>query len=152
MRFVVVGGVAAALQGSAYVTEDIDIVYARDGDNLARLVAALSPFEPRLRVRGEPLGLPFLFDVATLERGLNFTLTTTIGDIDILGVISGVGGYAEALASSEQVFAVGEDVGTAVLSLAGLIAAKRAANRTKDRLILPELEAMLELRELEPPE
>lgn len=59
---------------------DLDVVYERSADNLNRLVEALGPLSPYLR--GAPPGLPFAFDVATLRRGLNFTLVTTLGDID----------------------------------------------------------------------
>src|SRR5215510_5308565 len=80
VAFILVGGVAATAHGSARLTQDVDVVYDRDPDNLTRLVAALAPHAPYLR--GAPPGLPFHYDVATLRAGLNFTLTTTIGDID----------------------------------------------------------------------
>src|SRR6202008_2401193 len=83
VAFVIIGGVAATLHGSARVTLDLHIVYERTPDNLVRLVEALTPFEPYLR--GAPPGLPFRFDVETLKRGLNFTLTTSDGSIDLLG-------------------------------------------------------------------
>lgn len=37
---------------------------------------------------GAPPGLPFTWDALTVSRGLNFTLTTTAGDIDVLGEIA----------------------------------------------------------------
>jgi hypothetical protein len=58
-------------------------------DRLGRLVDALAPHHPYLR--GAPPGLPFQWDTATLARGLNFTLTTSLGDIDLLGEITGGG-------------------------------------------------------------
>jgi len=54
--YAVVGGVALILQGSARTTLDLDICYARNPDNLARLAAALQPLHPRLR--GAPANLP----------------------------------------------------------------------------------------------
>ena len=66
VEFIVVGGAAATAHGAARLTQDIDVVYARDPANLDRLVAALSPHAPYLR--GAPPGLPFRFDVATLRR------------------------------------------------------------------------------------
>ena len=83
VEFIVVGGVAAAAHGSARSTTDLDVVYRRTPDNLPRLVATLAPYEPYLR--GAPPGLPFRWDVATIQRGLNFTLTTSLGALDILG-------------------------------------------------------------------
>lgn len=95
VRFVLVGGVAATLHGSARLTQDVDVVYARDAANLSRIAQALAPLQPYLR--GAPPGLPFSLDEKTLPAGLNFTLSTSVGDIDLLGEITGIGGY-EALA------------------------------------------------------
>jgi hypothetical protein len=67
VEFVIIGGLAATLHGSARVTYDLDIVYNRTSDNLSRIVTALAPFQPYLR--GAPAGLPFKFDVETLKRG-----------------------------------------------------------------------------------
>ena len=146
---IVVGGAAIGLHGSSYRTQDIAIVYEHDRDNVAKLVAALKPFKPRLRVAGEPEGVPFVFDVQTVLNGGSFTMTTAIGDIDILSTIAGIGDYAEAMKYADWIPAISQDRPTPVLSLDGLIIAKRAANRPKDLLVLPELEAMRELRALE---
>src|SRR5580693_7594428 len=86
VAFVVVGGVAGVAHGSARNTFDLDICYARDGANLQRLVRALAPLHPTLR--GAPPGLPFLWDAETLRRGLNFTLDTDIGSLDLLGEVA----------------------------------------------------------------
>ena len=141
--FVIVGGVAGTVHGSSYVTYDLDVCYARDDHNLQRLVKALSPVTPRLR--GVPADLPFVLDIRTLKIGLNFTLTTDIGDVDLLGEIAGIGSYLEVRAASVSVELFG--VSCAVLSLDALIAAKRAAGRPKDHTVLPELEALQELRD-----
>ena len=71
VRFVIIGGVALVLHGSARVTQDLDICYARDGENLRRLSQALAPFSPTLR--GAPPELPFRLDPPTLKAGLNWT-------------------------------------------------------------------------------
>lgn len=149
VRHVVVGGAAMGLQGSSYRTQDIDIVYARDRENVARLVAALAPLKPRLRVEGEPDGLPFKFDAQTVLNGSNFTMTTTAGDIDILATIAGLGDYENVSKYVDEIDLIADGDPTQVLSLDGLIRSKRAANRPKDLLVLPELESMLELRLIE---
>jgi len=146
---VVIGGLAVGLQGSAYRTEDVDIVYARDRENVERLVAAIEPFKPRLRVPGEPDGVAFRFDVQSVLNGANFTMTTEIGDIDILATVAGLGDYDAVLKYAEQILVISESEPTLVLSLEGLIISKRAANRTKDLLVIPELESMHELRLIE---
>ncbi len=140
IAFVIVGGVAATAHGSAMVTLDLDICYARDEDNLKRLVATLTPLHPRLR--GAPEGLPFVWDERTLRQGLNFTLATDWGDLDLLGEIAGVGDYQHVRAMSVRTGILG--VSCAVLSLPALITAKRAAGRPRDLQALPELEALLE--------
>jgi len=140
VAFVVVGGVAGVAHGSTRNTWDLDVCYARDAANLERLVRALAPMHPRLR--GAPAGLPFLWDAQTLRRGLNFTLDTDIGSLDLLGEVAGVGGYDEARTGALVTEAFG--VPCAVLSLPKLIEAKRAAGRAKDLEALHELEALWE--------
>ena len=131
------------LHGSAHVTFDLDICYDRRRENLKRIVAALLSYHPRLR--GLPKDLPFIWDEQTLQSGTNFMLTTDLGDIDLLGEVAGVGGYRDALVASVIVPLYG--IKCRVLTLNALIASKRAANRTKDLLALPELEALREIAE-----
>ncbi|HTM09860.1 MAG TPA: nucleotidyltransferase [Verrucomicrobiae bacterium] len=142
VAFVIIGGAAAVLQGSAYVTNDLDVCYSRERKNLEKLVAALAPLHPSLRAA--PKNLPFKLDAATLKSGLNFTFDTDIGDLDLLGEVSGLGDYSAVEALSEEMEIFG--MRCKVLTLEGLIKAKRAAGRRKDLLILPELEALLEIR------
>jgi hypothetical protein len=143
VRFVIVGGLAVTIYGSSYVTFDLDFCYSRDPENLSRLVQALRTYSPRLR--GAPPGLPFRFDEATLKHGLNFTLVTDLGHLDLLGEVAGIGSYAAALAASQpaELFGMTFDV----LTLEALIVSKRTAGRPKDLLVLPELEALLEATE-----
>ena len=140
--FILAGGIAAAAHGSARATSDLDVVYARTRDNLGRLVAALAPLQPYLR--GAPAGLPFSWDVETLARGLNFTLITGAGEIDLLGEIVGGGRYEDLIGATERIQAFG--VECLVLSLDTLIVVKRAAGRPKDLEALAELEAIAEER------
>jgi hypothetical protein len=64
---IVIGGVAGALHGSAFITQDLDVVYARNRENIHRLVTALQPHQPYLR--GAPEGLPFRWDERTSATG-----------------------------------------------------------------------------------
>ena len=137
---VIVGGIAAAIHGSLMLTNDLDVCYARDPANLERLAQALQSVHARLR--NAPEGLPFILDAETLKRGLNFTFTTDIGDLDLLGEVRGVGGYEEVLADSLTVDLFGYHF--AVIDIGKLIVAKRAAGRPKDLIALPELEAIQE--------
>ena len=142
VSFILVGGVAARAHGSARVTQDVDVSYARNPENLARLVATLAPFKPYLR--GAPRGLPFAWSVATLKAGLNFTLTTTVGDIDLLGEITGGGRFEDLVSHSDTVTIFGRE--TLLLNLPWLIHVKRAAGRPKDLEVIAELEALQEER------
>jgi hypothetical protein len=142
VEFIIAGGVAANLHGSARTTLDLDVIYRRTGANITRLVETLRPLNPYLR--GVPEGLPFQFDAETVQRGLNFTLTTRLGDLDLLGEITGGGGYEDLVEESDTATIFGSRV--RCLALRRLIATKRAAGRPKDLVALSELEALLEER------
>ena len=136
----VVGGVAATLHGSARLTQDVDIVYSRDADNLRRISRALEPLQPYLR--GAPPGLPFRLDEHTLAAGLNFTLSTSAGDIDLLGEIAGVGNYDALAHHTLEVELFG--FRCLCLDLPTLIQAKIASGRPRDLEAVAELRALFE--------
>ncbi len=140
VEFVLVGGAAAIAHGSARHTLDIDVVYARSAQNVCRLAEALAPYEPYLR--GAPTGLPFRWDAETISAGLNFMLTTSLGDIDLLGEIVGGGGYEDLCTHSITLRAFG--IECLCIDLEHLIRVKRAAGRPKDIEAIAELEALLE--------
>jgi hypothetical protein len=142
VEYILVGGMAAVVHGSSRLTQDLDVVYRRTDENLARVCEALAPFEPY--PRGAPAGLPFRWDVKTLARGLNFTLTTTLGDVDLLGEITGGGGYERLVESTRELTIFGHAI--RVLDLEKLIEVKRAAGRPKDFEAIAELEVILEER------
>ena len=89
IEFVLVGGVAGIIHGSARATYDVDLVYSRTDENIERLASALAPHAPYLR--DAPSGLPFGWNAKTIRNGLNFTLTTDLGDIDLFGEIASGG-------------------------------------------------------------
>jgi predicted nucleotidyltransferase len=142
IRFIVVGGGAAIAHGLARLTYDVDIVYARDPENIRNLVHALHDQKPYLR--GAPPGLPFICDEQTIRSGLNFTLTTNLGDLDLLGEITGGGSYEALFPFTEELTAFG--VQCRFVTLECLIRLKRAAGRPKDFEIIAELQALLEER------
>lgn len=139
--FIVVGGLAAALHGSAYVTQDVDVCYGRSQPSIERLCRALGDLHPALR--GAPEGLPFRLDPATVKAGLNFTLSTDLGPLDLLGEIVPFGTFEELRPHAVAMSLGGRPV--LVLSLPALIRSKRSAGRPKDLLVVPELEALLEM-------
>ena len=139
VKCILIGGWAATIHGSARSTVDVDLVYGRDRENILRLAEALQPYSPYLR--GAPPGLPFKWDEATIRNGLNFTLTTTKGDIDLLGEVAGGGGYDQLLPFSTLVKAA--DTVCRCVTLEKLIQLKRAAGRPKDLEAIAELRALL---------
>ena len=144
--YILVGGVAATAHGSSRLTQDIDVVYSRSNENLDRLASALEPLKPYLR--GAPGGLPFSWDAATIRQGLNFTLTTDLGELDLLGEIIGGGGYEELLPHTSTLDLFGAKC--LCLTLEKLIDVKRAAGRPKDLESIAELEALLDERKTDP--
>jgi len=142
VKFIIVGGIAANVHGSARSTYDLDVVYARSQENIKQLVNALKPHSPYLR-NATP-GLPFVFDESTVRNGLNFTLTTTLGDLDVLGEVAGGGKYEDLFPYAEEIEVFG--VKCLCLGLERLIHVKRAAGRPKDFEAIAELEIILEER------
>ena len=142
VSYVLIGGLAANAHGSASLTYDIDLCYERTPENIRRLCLALESYH--LYLRGAPSGLPFYFDLSTVSAGMNFTLTTDLGDLDLLGEVAGLGSFDQVALVSERMELFGYSVN--VLSLEGLIRAKKAAGRPKDLNALPELEALLALK------
>ena len=147
VEFVVVGGVSAILQGAQVTTMDLDICYRRTPENIARLARVLAPLQPRLR--GLPPGLSFTFDERALQLGSNFTLTVGTESLDLLGVMSAIGGYEQIIGDAKEVIIGSYPV--KLLSLAHLIATKEAAGRPKDILVLPLLRAALETKRQDKP-
>ena len=141
VEFVIVGGVAIIAHGVPYATFDLDFSYRRTPENLKKIVSALAGFKPRLR--GFPKELPFIWNERTLSNGTNFTLETTLGDIDLLGEVSGVGSFIEVFNQSENLKLFDYEV--RVLTIDALIKAKKAAGRPKDLNVLPQLEALQEV-------
>ena len=143
VEFVIVGGVAATLHGSARLTSDLDVVYSRSKENIRRLVKALHALHPYLR--GAPRGMPFHFDAETVKAGLNFTLTTDAGPLDLLGEMAGGFNYEVLLKRSS--FVTLFEQRCRVIDLDALIEAKMAAGRPKDLEVIAELEVIREERE-----
>ena len=146
VEFMVVGGQAEALMGSARVTYDVDLCYRRTSDNLERLATALATLN--LTLRGAPPELKFRLDAAALALGQNYTFEVD-GEypLDLLGHLEPVGTYEELLPRAEVVSIGGRP--TRVMALDDLIRIKRYIGRPKDRESLLQLEAIKRLRDQE---
>lgn len=141
IEFVIVGGFAAMLHGSTLVTRDLDVCAVLTGDNIAKLRAALHDLNPRHR--HTPQKLSFLDDPphATFK---NLYLETELGSVDVLGSILGVGDFQCVLDASMAIELFGRRC--RILTLDGLMRAKKALAREKDLLALKELRAIAEQR------
>ncbi|MDH3734619.1 MAG: hypothetical protein OEU54_13905 [Gemmatimonadota bacterium] len=137
VRYVLIGGIAAALHGSPHVTFDVDISPERSRPNLTALAAALEDLDARVRVEQHPAGIAFDHSAEMLERVEILNLVTRFGALDLTFVPSGTRGYDDLKRSAEPV-----DVGgllVPVASLDDVIRSKEAAGREKDRAVLPSL-------------
>lgn len=138
VRYVVIGGLAAVTHGAPTLTQDIDLCYARDPDNLERVAAALR--EVHAYLRGADPGLPFRLDVRTLAMGDAFTFTTDLGWIDIMAIPSGTDGFDDLARTADTFQLFGHRV--LIAAVDDLIRVKRAAGRPKDLLAVEELGAL----------
>jgi hypothetical protein len=144
-RFVVIGGIAAALHGSTTFTADLDILYDRSGDNIERLARALIAM--RAVRRDLPAGVPAPLDARALRNGANVLLTTRFGELDCIGETpSGRFTFAQVAPTAELV-RIGTDLDVRVASLDELIRMKRGTGRTKDRIEVENLSALRDERE-----
>lgn len=141
VRYVLVGGLAAILHGASHLTTDVDVVPEESKGNLERLSAALHELEARIRVVGEPDGVPFDHSAESLARVRIWNLQTAKGDLDIAFEPSGTHGYDD-LARDVVVMRV-RGIDVPVASLADVIRSKEAAGRARDRAVLPGLRALL---------
>jgi hypothetical protein len=142
VQYVIVGGIAIRSHGGNYITEDLDICYSRTRENLKKLASVLAPLNPRPRGISEEL--PFIFDWSTLQHGTNFTFTTSMGDVDLLGEVKGIGSYDDLVKDSIEIDLDGFP--TYILSIPALITAKEASARPKDE---PGLKVLYALRDSE---
>lgn len=141
--FVVIGGIAATLLGSARDTFDLDICPATDLGNLKTLGGALADLGARLR--GVEEAVPFVPDEPTLAHVEVLTLETDWGPLDVLMRPSGGPPYDRLRKRAER-----KNLGSfsvLVASIDDLVAMKSAAGRDKDMIVVEELKAIRRLRE-----
>lgn len=142
VRYILIGGLAATLHGSAHPTFDVDITPELLPDNLARLSEALRALNARIRVEGVPGGFAFAHDAASLADVSVLNLVTDAGDLDLAMHPAGLPRYEDWACDALRIEVLG--VVVSVAALHSVITSKEAAGRPKDALTLPTLRALLE--------
>jgi hypothetical protein len=138
--FVIVGGIAGTLHGSSLVTRDLDVCAVLSRENVAKLREVLRDVNPTHRQT--PQRLSFLDDPSSDVDVKNLYLGTTLGPVDILSSITGVGDYSRVREASVEIEIFGRRC--RVISIEDLIRAKESLGRPKDLLAAQELRAILE--------
>jgi hypothetical protein len=141
--FVIVGGFAGVLHGSALVTRDLDICAVLTPENIERLRETLKDINPRHRMTSQRLSF-----LKVPEPGIsvdNLYLQTDWGIVDILSSITGLGGFDSIVANSETIEIAGRKC--RLISLPDLVRAKESMGREKDILAAKELRAIEAMRE-----
>jgi hypothetical protein len=144
VKYVLIGAVAARLQGFPRMTADADITPARDPDNLRRLAAALRELDARVYTESVPEGLAFDCSPQTLARADLWNLVTSAGRLDVAFIPSGTGGYDDLIRTAVpfDVFGVRLDAA----SLEDIVRSKEAADRPQDRQDVVIIREMLRRR------
>jgi hypothetical protein len=144
VEFVIVGGVAAWLNGSELPTRDLDVCCPMSVENMAKFSNAIRAMNARLR---DPRNILPPFEASTLVKLNMLLLRTRLGDFDLVPEVVAVGKYDEVLKNSVERIVEGQHV--RVLNLDALISAKKALMRPKDKLALMHLEAARRKQEIE---
>jgi transcriptional regulator with XRE-family HTH domain len=144
VQFVLIGALAAKLQGFPRFTRDADITPARERDNLQRLAAALRDLDARIFTEQIPEGLPFDCSPQMLARADIWNLTTKGGRLDLAFTPSGTRGYEDLASTAVRFELYGHNV--LIASLEDIIRSKEAANRPQDRQDVEVMKEMLKRR------
>lgn len=146
VEFAVVGGLAAVLNGAPVNTFDLDIVPARDAENIARLLRALDTLDAVYRMQPERRLKP---NASHLSSPGHHNLITSCGPLDVMGTIGRGLSYEDLLQDTNEM-EVGEGVRVRVLNLERIVALKEELAGEKDLAVLPILRRTLEQKQRGP--
>lgn len=144
VKYVLIGALAARLQGFPRLTADADITPAIDKENLSCLAEALRELDARIYTENLPAGVPFNPDATLLGRAQIWNLVTSAGRLDVAFTPSGTEGYDDLVAGAVRFEVFG--VALMVASLEDIIRSKQAADRPQDRQDVIIIREMLERR------
>ena len=145
VRFLVIGGIAGALHGSTTMTSDLDILYARDRENVRRLAAGLAELDAHRR--DLPAGVAAPVDEQVILNGMNVLLSTRYGDLDCIGETPSGRFIYEQFAPTASRYEIAADLSVSAVSLDELIRMKRATGREQDRAEVERLSALRDERD-----
>ena len=138
VEFILVGGLAAVVQGAPFTTMDVDIVHKRSSENIAKLLAFLKSIDAFHRRLDDKVIGPKVRDISRTGHAL---FTTRLGSLDVLAVIEEGKAYEDLLEHTVEIEFRGHTV--RVLDLKTLVELKRASTDPRDRHRLPVLEETL---------
>jgi predicted nucleotidyltransferase len=140
VEFILVGGLAAVLNGAPVDTFDIDVVHSREAANVDRILPVLEALDAIFRMQPERRLKP---NASHLASPGHLNLMTRYGPLDLLGTIGRDLGYQDLISHSAEL-AISEGLRIRVLDLETLIALKEELGGEKDRAMLPILRRTLE--------
>ena len=138
--FILVGGLAAIIQGAPVVTRDVDVVFSRASENLTRILRWLERSDAIFRIQPDRKLRPNQSHVAA---GKHLNLLTVYGPVDLLGTAGEGLGYEELLPNSPEI-EIDDSLRIRVLDLGTIISIKEKIGSEKDLAVLPTLRSTLE--------
>lgn len=143
VRYVIIGGLAAELRGSPYITRDVDVTPSHDGVNLGRLASALRELNTKIRLPDVAAPVEVPLHEHSFDWGTAWTFVTDLGYLDIALLPDGTRGYDDLRRGASREW-ITDSLQVQVASLADVIRSKEAAGRETDRAVLPVLRQVLE--------
>jgi len=136
--FILVGGLAAVVQGAPVTTMDVDIVHNQTPENIARLIDYLESIGAFHRRPDDKVMKPRKGDISGKGHAL---FTTRLGPIDVLAGIEEGRAYGDLLEHAVDLEFRNQTI--QVLGLETLVRIKRNSTNPQDRQRLPVLEETL---------
>ena len=144
VRYVLIGALAARLQGFPRLTADADITPDGERKNLERLASALHELDAKVFAESVPEGLPFDWTAKGLARAETWNLITSAGRLDLVFLPAGTGGYQDLVRQAVDYVVFGNELKAA--SLDDIVRSKEASDRPQDRQDAAVIREMLRRR------
>jgi hypothetical protein len=138
VEFIIVGGIAAVIQGAPVATMDVDIVHSQSLNNVSKLFVFLKSINAIYRRPDDKIIEPKEEDLSEMGHVL---LTTCFGPLDILAFIEEGKTYGDLFDHSIEIEFRGYNI--RVLDIKTLTELKRISKLPKDKQRLAVLEETL---------